>query len=428
VAKQAAAERLEVTIDSLGAQGDGVGALADGTPVFGPFSAPGDVVVAEVKTKNRNGISAELVEITTPSPDRAEPPCAHFGTCGGCQLQFLKPDVYAAWVKDRAAMALAHHGFSADLVLDPVISSKASRRRLALKALKTVSGVLLGFNERQSHRLVDVTACPVARPELTALFGPIRDVLAATLEQAMHATVHMTLTATGVDLLIEAPMALDLAARERLVAFANAHDVGALHWQDQGFLDPVAIRRAPAMTLSGVHVPLPPASFIQATDEGEAALVKAVTKACKGLKRVADLFSGIGTFTFPLAREHQVLAVEGAKAALDALSSGANMAADLKQVIPLHRDLYRRPLTAKELEAFEAVVFDPPRAGAKEQVAELATSSVKRVVAVSCNPNTFSRDARLLADGGYVLESVQPVDQFLWSPHLELVGVFSKEA
>ncbi|TNE61290.1 MAG: 23S rRNA (uracil(1939)-C(5))-methyltransferase RlmD [Alphaproteobacteria bacterium] len=419
------AERLEVTIESLGAQGDGVGTL-DGVQVFVPFTSPGDVALAEVTTRNRNGIYTELVELKAEGPGRAKPACAHFGTCGGCQLQFLSDETYRAWVRERAATALAHHGFSADLVLDPVISPAASRRRVAMKALKTVSGVILGFNERQSHRLVDVETCPVTRPELTSLMQPLRAILNDLLAQAMNATVHMTLTHLGVDLLIDAPMALDLAAREKLVDFANTHDLAALHWQDQGFLDPVAIRRTPVMNLSGVLAALPPASFIQATDEGEAALVKAVLDACDGFKRVADLFSGIGTFTFPLARTHQVLAVEGAKVAIDALAGASNVATGLKQIVPLHRDLYRRPLTPKELSAFEAVVFDPPRAGAKEQVAELAKSDVKRVVAVSCNPNTFSRDARTLADGGYSLDSVLPVDQFLWSPHLELVGVFSR--
>ena len=180
------------------------------------------------------------------------------------------------------------------------------------------------------------------------------------------------------------------------------------------------------MDLSDIRVPLAPAAFIQATSEGENALVAEVLAACKGAKRVADLFAGIGTFSFPLAKSHQVLAVEGAKTAVDALQGGANQAVGLKQIVAKHRDLYRRPLTAKELAGFDAVVFDPPRAGAKEQAIELAQSDVKTIVAISCNPNTFARDARILADGGYQLTRVVPVDQFLWSPHLELVGVFSK--
>lgn len=419
------ADIMDLQITGLGAQGDGVGER-DGTPVFVPFSMPGDRVRAKVLESRRNGLYCALVEILTPSAERQEPACKHFGACGGCQLQFFGGDTYRGWVRERVLMALRQHGFDSVPVLEPAISPKASRRRVALKALKAASGVVLGFNERQSHRIINSDMCPVTRVELTSLFTPLRELLAPILSQRMAATVHMTLTASGIDMLIEAPKALDLADRERLSDFANEHDLASLHWQEQGFLDPVAIRREPVMNFAGARVLLPPASFIQATDEGEAALSEAVVAACEGRGRVADLFCGIGTFTFPLARDHQVLAVEGAKAPLDALAAAANGANGFKQIIPRHRDLFRRPLTADELKIFDAIVFDPPRAGASAQVAEIARSDVSRIVAVSCNPNTFGRDARTLADGGYVLESVLPVDQFLWSPHLELVGVFSK--
>ncbi|WP_417449685.1 class I SAM-dependent RNA methyltransferase [Kordiimonas sp.] len=419
------AELLDVEITSLGAQGDGVGA-ADGVPVFVPLTMPGDVARVALKDKRRNSIYTDLVEIVSASADRVDPVCVHFGACGGCQLQYMNKDTYRAWVKGRATMALNQHGFEGVPVLEPLISPPASRRRIALKAMKVAGGVVLGFNERQSHKIINANMCPVTRQELSALFDPLRSLLSATLAPKMAAGVHMTLTASGVDMMIDAPMALDLAARERLVEFANTHDIAALHWKDSGFLDPVAIRREPVMDFAGNRVPLPPAAFIQATAEGEKALVGAVFEACKGYGRVADLFSGIGTFTFPLARDHQVMAAEGAKGALDAMKVGLSVATGLSQVITRHRDLFRQPISARELEKIEVVVFDPPRAGAAAQVAEIAKSPVPRVVAVSCNPNTFSRDARTLADGGYVLESVLPVDQFLWSPHLELVGVFTK--
>lgn len=418
-------EIFEIDITGLGAQGDGTGEL-DGKPVFVAGAVPGDRVAVAAGAARRNGIYADLIGVLEQSACRVAPPCQHFEACGGCQLQYLSDDTYRQWVKDRAAMALAHHGFDASIIEDPVLSARGSRRRVALKALRVASGVVLGFNERKSHQIVDVVSCPVTRPELLTLFDPLRSVLGGVLPPRMAATVHLTHTASGTDILIEAPKELNLNEREALVAFAQDYDVASLHWQDQGFLDPVAIRREAVMNLSGVSVPLPPAAFIQATDEGEGALVKAVAEACKGYGRVADLFCGIGTFTFPLAKDHQVLAVEGARAALDALQKGSNLATGLRQIVVRHRDLFRRPLNRKELSGFDAVVFDPPRAGAKEQVAELAYSDVARVVAVSCNPNTFSRDARMLADGGFVLESVLPVDQFLWSPHLELVGVFSR--
>lgn len=419
------AELIEVTIESLGAQGDGVGTHG-GTPVFVPGAAPGDKVAAAILETRKNGLSCALVDIIEDGGNRREPPCQHFEKCGGCQLQYLSEDTYKNWIRERAAMALAHHGFEAGLVAEPEVSPPASRRRVALKAIAVPGRLILGFNEHKSHKVVDLKECPVTHPDILAVLKPMRNLLMDTLPLRMSADVHMTVTSTGLDILIDAPMEIDLAAREAWTEFANSYDIAAIHWRDQGFLDPVLIRREPMMDFSGTRAPLSPAAFIQATKDGESALVSVVVEAAKGYKRVADLFCGMGTFTFPLAKEHQVLAVEGAKQALDALTAGVNQAAGLRQVIARHRDLFRRPLTPKELEAFDVVVFDPPRAGAKEQALELANSAVKCIIAVSCNPNTFSRDARILADGGYRLEKVIPVDQFLWSPHLELAGVFKR--
>ena len=418
-------EILEVKITALGAQGDGIGEH-DGTPVFVPGTAPGDLVRAVISEKRRNGIYTQLEAIVEPSADRIEPGCKHFNKCGGCQLQFLSGDTYRRWLKERAEMTLSHRGLPLDVIAEPIISPPKSRRRVALKALQMPGRLILGFNERQSHKLVDVTECPVTREEILAVLPALRTVLKSVLKKRMTADIHLTQTGTGVDMLVDSAMELDLAAREQLVDFANAEDIAAIHWRDQGFVDPVIIRREPVMTLSGVRVPLAPAAFIQATEDGEAALVREVVTACEGYARVADLFCGLGTFSFPLAKNHQVLAVEGAKQPLEALKLGLNQATGLRQVLAQHRDLYRRPMTADELAAFDVVVFDPPRAGAKEQAAELAKSQVKRIVAVSCNPNSFGRDARTLVDGGYILEKLVPVDQFLWSPHLELVGVFTR--
>ena len=423
--RKSVADTLSLEITSLGAQGDGVGTSGE-NPVYVANTVPGDKITAEVQETKRNGIYAELVSVDEPSVHRVDPVCSHFGKCGGCQLQYLEGDFYRSWVKERAVMALAHHGFDGALVRDPVITPEGSRRRVALKALKLGNSTVLGFNAHKSHQIIDLKECFIARSEITSLLKPLRSVLNTVLKVRNQAEVHLTLTATGIDMLVDAPIELDLAAREALVDFANDHDLAAIHWRDQGFLDPVIIRRNPVMDMAGAMVGLKPASFIQASEEGENALVTAVVEACKGYGRVADLFCGMGTFTFPLAKDHQVLAVEGAKQPLDSLQAGANFGVGFKQIIAKHRDLFRRPMTGKELSAFEAVVFDPPRAGAKEQAQELANSDVKRIVAVSCNPNTFSRDARFLADGGYTLEYVLPVDQFLWSPHLELVGVFTK--
>jgi len=424
--KNSVTETIEVKITALGAQGDGIGDY-DGDPVFVPGTTAGDLVRVEIGEKKKNGYYATIEELIEPSQNRAEPVCKHFGKCGGCQLQFLKPEAYGEWISERAVSSLAHQGVSVGELLDPVICAPHTRRRVSMKALNLPGRLILGFSERQSHQLVDVGECPVTCGEITSLLPALRAALQGVLKVRMNADVHLTYTATGVDILVDAAMELDLAAREGLVGFANDQDIAAIHWRDQGFLDPVIIRREPMMDFSGIRAPLSPAAFIQATADGEASLVNAVLAACEGYGRVADLFCGMGTFTFPLAKKHQTLAVEGSKQPLDALKAGLNQAQGLKQVITLHRDLYRRPMSSDELSAFDAVVFDPPRAGAKEQAAELANSEVKRVVAVSCNPNSFARDAKILCAGGYRLDTLLPVDQFLWSPHLELVGVFTRD-
>ncbi len=423
--KKKALEIIEIEITSVGAQGDGIGEGPDG-PIYVPMTMAGDTVKASITRKDRNGTYANLVEVITPSADRTEGMCKHFGKCGGCSLQMMPDDMYKKWVKSRAVAAIAHHGFDGDLVTDPILSPVGSRRRVAFKVLKTAGGLVFGFNASGSHQVVPMTECPVAHEAITSLFAPLKQILTTTLGDRAAGTVHATLTATGVDLLIDVPMKLSLDHRVEWAEFADKHDIAAIHWQDDGFMDPVIIRREAIMDLSGTYVPLPPASFIQATKEGEDAIVGEIVAACAGSKRVVDLFSGIGTFTFPLAKSSQVLAVEGAQGAIDALKYGSDKAVGLKQIITKHRDLFRRPLTTKELSAFDAIVFDPPRAGAKDQAEEIAKSNATTVVAVSCNPNTFSRDARILVDGGYTLDKVVPVDQFLWSPHVELVGVFKK--
>lgn len=422
-------DKFTLTIEKLGARGDGVG-VHDGLPVYVPQALPGETVTVAVTEKKRGGLYAKLVSIEQPNPERNVPACKHFGRCGGCWLQHLGPRHYHQWIGDRAGFALKQHGFEDVNVLEPYFAPVESRRRVSFKAHKGGSGVILGFNAKSSHQIVDIDECPVSSPEITRLIPELKTLLARILPTRSIATIHCTVAANGLDVLFDGKLDLSLDARELLAEFAVAHDVASLQWQNTGFLDPVAIRREPVMEFAGARVPLPPGSFVQASDECERAMVNHVVEACKGYGRVADLFCGIGTFTFPLAQSHQVLAVEGAQDAIKALEAGRNGSAArgvrLKQIISKHRDLFRRPLTAVELAGFDAVVIDPPRAGAQAQMAELAKSSLQRIVSVSCNPNTFARDARILADGGYSLDSVLPVDQFLWSAHLEVIGVFSR--
>ncbi|WND01938.1 23S rRNA (uracil(1939)-C(5))-methyltransferase RlmD [Temperatibacter marinus] len=414
-----------VLIEEIGAQGDGVGYIGE-KAVYAPMTMPGDEILVEIIKEQKSSYATNLLRIEKNSAQRVDPLCQHFGKCGGCQLQMLPNDQYKKWIKKRITSALDHHELSTECVSEPLISPLHSRRRVALKVLKTGKSLKLGFNRQGSAQLVDLQECPVTEKTITALFSPLKELLNGVLKNRDSGNVHITLAHSGLDLLIDVPHELTLTDREALSDFAHKYDVAAIHWMDRDFMDPVLIRREPVMLFGDKLSELPPAAFIQATQAGEKSLIDEMAKAVRGHKRMADLFSGIGTFSLPLASEMQVLAVEGSKAATDALQNAVNSATGLKKILVRHRDLYRRPLTFKELEAFDAVVFDPPRAGAREQVIELAQSNVQTIVGVSCNPNTFGRDARLLVDGGYTLEKVVPVDQFLFSPHLEVVGIFRR--
>lgn len=414
---------LELEITELGAGGDGI--AKDGDDLyFVAGTCPGDRVSVKVGETKRHGIVAELVEVLEPSKDRQAPACQHFGACGGCSLQFLSDDAYSNWIKFKVENALAHHALSHVKVLEPIVSPAHARRRVALKAMNAGGQILLGFNERQSNTLVDLKECPISDPAIVAAIPKLKLALKDVVPAGKPSLVHITRTYTGLDILIETKKTLTLDARQMLVDFANKYNIAAIHVDDGGFNDPVIIRREPRMKFGDTQVPLPPAAFVQATPDGEAALVKFVVEACKGAKRVADLYAGIGTFTLPLGVNSQVLAIEGAKAAHAALRAGVNRAKGLKEIVTAERDLARRPLSEKELEPIDVVVLDPPRAGAKDQMERLAYASVDKVVSISCSPDTFARDAKILCDAGFSLSEVQPVGQFRWTTHVEVAGVF----
>lgn len=420
--------RVTLDIQKVGAQGDGIG-YVDDQPVYVPYTMAGDIVTATITKENASGATAELVTVDQASEGRIDPVCQHFTRCGGCQLQMMSESRYVDWIMDRVSAALAQHDLSPACIKAPSISPLQSRRRVALKVIKTEKGVIIGFNARASAEVINIQQCPVTLKSITDLLNPLRQLFTDMLQSRSGGTVHLTETASGIDMVVDIAHTLNLSDRELLTEFASTHDIAAIHWIDQGFQDPVLIRRHPVMKFGGYKVALPPANFIQATNEGETILVSEMLEALEGHKRMADLFCGLGTFTVPAAQKMQVLAVEGAKLALDSLQKGLDQipGQSLKKVITKHRDLFRRPLTVDELSAFDAVVFDPPRSGAKEQVLQLARSNVETIVGISCNPNTFCRDARILVDGGYRFESIKPVDQFLYSAQLELVGVFKKD-
>ncbi|SMF60761.1 23S rRNA m(5)U-1939 methyltransferase [Tistlia consotensis] len=432
-ARPGGGRQVEVTIEGLGGRGDGV-ATWQGSPVFVAQTVVGDRLKVKLTSEKAGGWRGEPVELIEEGPGRQDPVCGHFGPCGACQLQQLDDGLYAEWKRGLVLDALARQQLEAAEVAPLVRVPPCSRRRASLAALRLGRRALLGFHERMSHRVVDLSECHVLRPEIFALLAPLRELLAVLLRDGESGEVMVTLTENGCDLLLTLPRAPDLAGRQAATAFAEAQDVARLSAQAKGETEPepLCLRRPPLLTFRapGKDVPVtpPPGGFVQPSAEGEAALRDAVLGALpEALGRVADLFCGCGTFSFALlAKASGVLAVEGDEPSLAALWTAARHGGLAGPLDIASRDLARQPLRPEELAGFDAVVFDPPRAGAREQAQHLAASAVPRIVAVSCNPVSFARDARILVEGGYRLERIVPVDQFPWTAHLELVAGFRR--
>jgi 23S rRNA (uracil1939-C5)-methyltransferase len=395
---------MSETVLGIAASGEGV--TDRGRRVA--LAAPGDLISPEGQV--------------LPGPHHHPPPCRHFPECGGCQLQHVDDQAYGDFLVDRVARALRSQGLALPAIVAPHISPPLSRRRASLRAERRGNQVRLGFNAERSHRLVDMRECFILRSELFALVEPLRRLMGELLGPRGSGGVRMTLADQGVDVLLENVEAKGIEASEALSAFGARHGLARLALDDgsgpQSWWEPEPV----TITLGGVAVPLPHGAFLQATSEGEAALVAGMHEAVGDAKVAADLFAGLGTFALSLTG--RTLAVEGEREAALALKGAAHRAR--QQVFVDHRDLFQRPLVAAELDRFEAVIMDPPRAGAREQAALLAQSAVPRIASVSCNPATFARDAKILIDGGYRLDWVQPVGQFRWSTHVEVLGQFSR--
>ncbi|MEH3159624.1 MAG: class I SAM-dependent RNA methyltransferase [Sphingomonas taxi] len=388
------------TILRVAARGDGV--TADGR--HAAFAAPGDTLAADGQV--------------IPGPHHQVPPCRHFPECGGCQLQHLDEPAYAAFVTDRIASALDAQGLTADL-RSPLVSPPETRRRATLHAEGKGGRVQLGFTAEKSHAIVDLRECHILAPALFAVVAPLRALL-QKLGFKRRGDVHLTLADQGPDLLVSNLTADGLAAAEAITAFCERHGI-ARFTLDSGYgLETRWEPQPVTITLGGHPVPLPPASFLQATQEGEDALVAAMREATAGAATVADLFAGLGTFA--LALPARVYAAEGARDAIHALKATA--ARGQRPIFTEHRDLYRRPLTVAELDRFDAIVIDPPRSGARDQAEALAACAAPVIGYVSCNPSSFARDAKLLVDGGWRIDWIQPVGQFRWSTHVELAARF----
>lgn len=430
------AMRLRVT--RLGAQGDGIAALPDGAgPAFLPMTLPGEVVEAEPGPGRAAGRPA-LRRVIEPSPERVAPPCPHFGACGGCALQHWAAAPMAAWKRGLLAEALARAGFPGAPVGETRTSPPATRRRADLALRRAHGGaVTLGFHAKGAAEVVDLAACAVLDPRLVGLFAPLREVLRRLPALRREGSAVLNLLDTGPDLLLRTDGPLDAAGRVLLAGFAAAQGIPRIAWAPTGEKGAEAAAETAAqlgpvsIALSGVPVAPAPAAFLQATPAGEAAIAAAVLDALPSRlpprAAVAELFAGLGTLTFAMAAARPGLridAFEGAAEAVAALSAAAGRAG-LGRVRGLRRDLARQPLLAKELAAYAAVVLDPPYAGAAEQVGLIARARVPQLAYVSCNPAALARDAALLARAGYRVRSATPVDQFLWSPHLESVIGFS---
>ena len=385
----------------IAAKGDGV--AADGRHVAG--GVPGDILLADGSLE--------------PGPHRVAPPCRHFARCGGCQLQQADETALTRFVTERVTSAAASQDITVGELLETHISPPHSRRRATLHGLKTAGNFVLGFREAGSHRIVDITECPVLRSELFRIIGPLRVILAKTSSKA-PVDVALTLTDQGLDCTLTGIQLDGLGPTEALLDFAREQALARLSL-DQGYGAETLWEPEP-VTLGGVAVAFPEQGFLQPTQDGEAILAKDARDFTAGAQTIADLFAGLGTFAFHVANPAKVLAVEAARDAHLACKAAAN--ALRLPVHALHRDLFRNPLQPDEILRFDAVLLDPPRAGAREQVATIAASEIKRVVYISCNPASWARDAKKLAEAGFRLEKLRPVGQFRWSTHVELTSLF----
>lgn len=402
----------ELEIAALGAQGDGIAETEAGR-VFVAFALPGERVEA--------GATGVPRLLSQPSADRQAPVCRHFGVCGGCVAQHMGERLYAEWKRGIVVAALRQRGLDPDIAPLHRIPA-ATRRRAVLTARREGERIVLGYHRRKSLDLVDIAECPVLLPEIAAQFPALRAIAAALPPPEVRLTVLAT------------PAGLDVAAaagRGRLgpAAAAAIAGIAAHHRLARVAVDGETVieRAAPALqTAGGPDIAVPPGAFVQAVEQAERVMAGRIVGAVATAKRVADLFCGVGTFTLDLARRARVLALDRDPAAIAALAASARRVQGLRPIEARVRDLFHAPLSAKELEGFDAVVFDPPRAGARSQAQQLARSRVPTVVAVSCDPGTLARDARLLLDGGYAIEGVAPIDQFLFSAHVEVLAVFRR--
>lgn len=396
----------------MGLQGDGI------TPegVFVPYALPGEIIEADMADGR-----GRITTVLQAARDRVEPACGHFTECGGCALQHWRTDAYRAWKREAVRTALKRAGVA--VPVKPLVNAHgAGRRRVGLQAVRSkATGFVFGFSKAESRHVVDITACPIVCPPIAQAWDGLRALAEAALPRAGRLGLHVTASDAGLDVRLDGAGAPDLSLRQTLAEHAEALDLARLSVGDE----PVWSARAPRIAMGRAQVEPPPGGFLQPTEAGEAELWALVEAGLADAQKPVDLYCGVGTFALRLAERVAVRAIEGDPQAVAALKAAAK-ADGLKPIYAERRDLARMPLSPKELDHYDAVVLDPPRAGAAAQVQALAKSRIGRVVMVSCNPATFARDAAHLINAGFALGEVTPVDQFLYSNHVELAGVFTR--
>ena len=418
--------RVDLEITRLGARGDGIGNL-DGAPVYVPFTLPGEKVTAVVSADRAGTLRAEKVEIITPAAARQAPVCRHFGVCGGCAAQHMTPLSARAWKRQVIIGALARKGLAGEAVAEVAGLPSGGRRRATFSAWRTAGRAAIGFMGRASHRPVAIDRCPVLEPALEALLPALVGLCGQLLENGERGSLGLCRADNGVDLVIGHRRSPRLADLRFLADFATQHDIARISWcRNKGTPEIIVARMAPMVRCGTVDVALPPGAFLQASRAGQDALSMIVTDAARDARKVLDLFSGIGTFSFPLAGTAAVTAVDSSTESIGAISAAARTHSGIKAVEASVRDLFASPYPLADNDYYDTVIFDPPRAGARRQAVEIGRSRVRTVIAVSCNPSTLARDLRILVDAHYDIETIIPVDQFGHAAHIEAVAVLRK--
>ncbi len=415
---------IDLIIDDIGAQGDGVSHVGHST-VFVAGALTGEKVRVDLEESSNLVKRAQLLEILIPSSWRVQPPCPHFPRCGGCRFQHMNDDSYSNFKLGQLQNLLLREKINLPTIIAPVITAPETRRRIRVAARHTAKGIIIGFNEWRSNELIDLSACPVALPVLIDLVQKLRSLLALWLPKGDTCDIQLTALPTGIDMILIGGPKLDLAHRQVLGELAAQLGVMHLSWKkwDRAPPEPIAHQGKLTVTFGKTTVDFPPGSFLQATIAGEQALCEFASAATKDGAKVLDLFCGLGTFGLNLPQAKHVHFADLDGPAIESLAKAVR--GNARYQVSL-RNLAGDPFMAMECEGYDVAIFDPPRGGAKAQTVQLAKSKVKTVVAISCDPQSFTRDAKILIEAGYVMDSLLPVDQFLWSTHLECAARFTR--